>query len=563
MDNSLSFIPLGGMGDVTKNMYLYEYKNEILIVDCGLGFADETMLGVDLLLPDVSYLLQTCLPAGKAKKKIVGMLLTHGHEDHIGGLPFVLPQLIGSNKNLIPIYGTPFAAALANSKLKEFNVLAKVQTVNFDSKELVLGSFKVSFIRVTHSVPDSANIFIKTPVGNFYHGSDFKFDDTPWDGKVSDYEKISKAGFEGVLSLMSDSLGAEREGKTSSEIGILQNFENEIKKCKGKFIVTTYSSHISRLNQIIQVSEKEGRKVVFIGRSLIKTKEIAQKLGYLKMQNGTEIGVDQIKNYIDEKITFVVAGSQGQENSAMVRITNGDFKEVKLKENDTVVFSSDPIPGNEVLVYELIDDMSRKGVKVLYSDLVPDFHVSGHGSKEELRKMIRLAKPRKLVPIGGGFRQMVAYKNLAETLGYKKSDIFLLEDGQEIVFSTKGVFPGRNIPVKNVYVDEVSGEEVESFVLRDRQKLSEGGIIVVLTEIDSSNGQLIGKPDIIVRGFVGFDGKRLSQNLFQDIRNALKNKKGRVINWVYIRRLIGEVSERRIFKDIRRHPLVLPVVIEV
>lgn len=553
---SVSFIPLGGIGDVTKNMYLYEYKDQILVVDCGLGFADETMLGVDLLLPDASYLIQT-------KKKIVGIILTHGHEDHIGGLPFVLPQILANNKTQFPIYGTPFTAALANEKLKEFNVPVKVQTVNFDSSKIRLGSFEVNFIRVTHSVPDSANIFIKTPVGNFYHGSDFKFDDTPSDGKVSEYEKISKAGSEGVYSLMSDSLGSEREGKTLSDLGILQNFENEIKKCKGKFIVTTYSSHIARLNQIIQASEKAGRKIVFIGRSLTKTKEVALKLGYLKIQNGTEIRPDQIINYTDQQVTFVVAGSQGQENSAMVRITNGEFKEVKLKENDTVIFSSDPIPGNEVLVYELIDDMARKGVKVFYSEVGPDFHVSGHGAKEELKKMIQFLKPKKLVPIGGAYRQMVAYRELAESLGFRKNDVFLLEDGQEIVFSKDGVNLGRNIPVKNVYVDEISGEEVESFVLRDRQKLSEGGIVVVMTEIDSSNGQLIEKPDIIIRGFIGYDNNKLTLKLYQDIKNALKNRKGRVTNWVYIRKLIGEVAERRIFKDLRRHPLVLPIVIEV
>ncbi len=551
--NQLSFIPLGGVGEVTRNMYLYEYNDQILVVDCGLGFADETMLGVDLLLPDISYLLKT-------KKRIVGMLLTHGHEDHIGALPFLLPQLPD-----FPIYGTPLTAAFANDKLKEFNAKRRVQSVSFNDSERSIGSFSFSFIPVTHSVPDTSHIFLQTPVGNFYHGSDFKFDDTPYDGKKTDYAKIEKAGATGTMCLLSDCLGAERKGKTPSDINLTQNFINEMKSCRGKFIVTTYSSNISRLNQIIEASNKNGRRVCFIGRSLIKAKEVARNLGYLNLKKDMEIEMESLKNHEDNKLTLIVAGSQGQENSALTKIANGEHRDVKLREEDVIVFSSDPIPGNETSVYELVDTLTRRGVKVIYSPVTRDFHVSGHASLDELEHLINLVKPKKLIPIGGQYRHMFAYKKLAEKLGYKKSDVFLMEDGQELLFSDGNVKLGRTIPVKNVYVDEMSGEELEGFVLRDRQKLSEAGIIIILAEVDSNNGQLVGNPDIIVRGMsaASYDVNRLNSRLMQDFHKALNPRKTRVTNWIYIRKLIGETAERRIFRDLRRRPLVLPVVIEV
>lgn len=551
--NQLSFIPLGGVGDVTKNMYLYEYGDQILIVDCGLGFADETMLGVDLLLPDISYLLKT-------NKKIVGMLLTHGHEDHIGALPFLLPQLPD-----FPIFATPLTAAFANAKLKDFNTKKRVETVRFNDSERSIGSFKFSFIPVTHSVSDTSHIFIKTPVGNFYHGSDFKFDDTPYDGKKPDYAKISQLSSQGTICLLSDCLGAEREGRTPSDIGLTEHFDREMKACRGKFIVTTYSSNIARLNQVIEASIKNGRRVCFVGRSLVRNREVAGDLGYLNLKKDIEVELDALKNYPDNKLTLIVAGSQGQENSALTRIANGEHRDVKLREEDVIVFSSDPIPGNETSVYELVDTLSRRGVKVVYSPVSRDFHVSGHASLDELEQLIKLVRPKKLIPIGGQFRHMFAYRKLAEKLGYRKSDVFLMEDGQELLFSNGDVKYGRTIPVKNVYVDELSGEELESFVLRDRQKLSEAGIIIILAEVDSNNGQLVGNPDVIVRGLApsAYDSKRLNSRLMQDFHKALNPRKARVTNWIYIRKLIGEVAERRIFKDLRRRPLVLPVVIEV
>lgn len=557
--NNVSLIPLGGVGGVTKNMYLYEYKDQILIVDCGLGFPDQTMLGVDLLLPDISYLLthSSQAPQGK-QKKIVGMVLTHGHEDHMGALPFILPQL----PQTFPIFATSFTASLANEKLREFAVSPRIRAVTF-GKQYQAGDFKFNFLRVTHSVPDTAHIFIKTPIGNFYHGSDFKFDPTPQDKKTSDLAMISEFAKQGVLCMASDCLGSERQGRTLSESILAQSFEKEIKKAQGKFVVTTFSSNIARINQVIEVSQKIGRKICFVGRSLIKAKEVAKSLGYIKIKPGFEIKIEQLKSFKDRDLTIIIAGSQGQEDSAMTRAANNEHRDIKLNSNDVVIFSSDPIPGNEIFVYELIDTLAKRDIRVLYSDVSSNFHVSGHGSRDELIELIRLVKPKKLFPIGGNFRHMYAYKNLCLDLGYKKQDVILPEDGQEIVFNGTDVKYGKTISLKNVYVDEVSGEEMESYVLRDRKMLSEGGIVVILAQISSSTGQLVDTPDVIIRGFTPADGKKLTSKLINDFNNALRKNKKKVTNWQHIKKLLGDIAERRIYKDLRHSPLVLPVVIEV
>jgi len=551
MNNHVSFIPLGGVGDVTKNMYLYEYNDQILIVDCGLGFADETMLGVDLLLPDISYLLKT-------KKRIVGMVLTHGHEDHIGALPFILPSLPS-----FPVYATALTAAFANEKLIDFGERQRVKTVKFGEEDIRLGDFIISFIRVTHSIPDTAHIFIKTPVGNFYHASDFKFDLTPFDGNKTDFAKISEVSKQGVMCLMSDCLGAEREGHTPSERILSENIEQEIRGCRGKFILTTYSSNISRLNQAIVAARKLDRKVCFVGRSLIKASKIAQKLGYMTLEKGMEIKLEDIKNCNDHELLLFVAGSQGQENSALSRVVNGEHREVKISPNDVIVFSSDPIPGNEVSINSLIDSISKKGIKVIYSKNNDDFHVSGHASAEDLMLMITLANPRNILPIGGTFRHMAAYKDLAERLGFEKNQIFLIEDGQEVVFSKDKGFLGKKIELGSVYVDEISEEVVEHFVIRDRQKISKDGVVIVMVEVDTQNGQIVGAPNIIARGLSHKDSVIISKKLKKELTSILALRRGRVTDWVYIRKRIGETSELSIFRALHRRPLVLPVVIEV
>lgn len=533
-------------------MYVYEYKDEILLVDCGLGFPDETMLGVDLLLPDISYLLNS-------KKKIVGLVLTHGHEDHIGGLPFILPQLPE-----FPIYASPLTAALANEKLAEFGLKPSIQTVKFDKSTISLGKFKATFLRITHSVPDSANIIINTPVGNFYHGSDFKFDFTPADKKRTEFHKISQSGDEGVLCLMSDSLGSERKGFSHSEEGLAANFEREMRTCSGKFIVTTYSSNISRLNQAVSAAKKFNRKVCFIGRSIMKVKNIAVRMGYMNIPRGMEVPVDKIHEYKDSQLLLLVAGSQGQENSALTRIADGVHKEVKINPLDVVVMSSDTIPGNEVAVNSLIDTLAKKGVRVHYSEITDDFHVSGHGSTGDLQLLISLTHPKFLLPISGTYRQMAAYRELALKMDYPRRDIFIVENGQEVIFTKTSATYGRKIDTKNVYVDEVSGEEVENYLIRDREKLAREGIIILMVEISASTGQLTGSPELIMRGSSLKDMKDdLSVSLTKEIEGTLKERTGKVTNWVHIRKLVGNIAERSIMKKFRSQPLVLPVVIEV
>ncbi len=548
---SLSFLPLGGIEDVTKNMYLYEFGDEILIVDCGLGFADETMLGVDLLLPDITYLLKT-------NKRIVGMLLTHGHEDHIGALPFLLPQLPE-----FPIFATPLTAALANEKLKEFHISRPVQRVNFGENEKKLGSFSFSFIHVTHSIPDTAHIFLKTPVGNIYHGSDFKFDLTPTDGKKTDFQSIAQFAKQGMLCLMSDCLGAERPGHTPSEATLSKSFLQEMQRCRGKFIMTMYSSNIARMNQVISIAEKLGIKVCFVGRSVIKAKEIGQELGYLQIKSGTEVPIEKLHKHKQNQLLLIVAGSQGQENSAMTRIANGEHRDVALTPDDVVIFSADAIPGNEISVHALIDSIAKRGSRVLYSDISDAIHVSGHGSADEITQLMSLVKPKYLVPISGMYRHMVAYKRLAKNFGYQDKNIFLIENGQELIFSQNKVSLGKKIETKNVYVDEISGEEVESFVLRDRERLGKEGIVIALIEIKAATGQLADRPDIIARGFSSADAKTIVSLLTQEIGKVLTRKKERVTNWVHLRKLIEQTANKQIDKALHRRPLVLPVIIEV
>ena len=417
----------------------------------------------------------------------------------------------------------------------------------------------MNFIHITHSIPDSANIFIKTPLGNFYHGSDYKFDLTPANGHKTDFLAISKAAQEGVLCLLSDALGSDREGFTESEIALQGHFEREIGLCKGKFIITTYSSNISRLNQAIAAAEKYGRKVCFVGRSLIKNKTIGQNMGYLHMKDGTEVSLDAVKKIPDHKLLLLVAGSQGQENSAMKRIATGEHKEIKLSPDDVIVFSSDPIPGNELSVYGLIDTIGKAGAK----SITGDFHVSGHGSRGDSMLMMSLTSPKYLVPISGTYRHMVGYRDIAETLGHPRKNIFLVENGQELLFTESGVKFGKKYDQKNVYVDQVSGEEVESFVLRDRERLAKEGIVVLMAEIRASDGQLTDHLEVVSRGFSPKESKQVSALVSREIKNALAGRKGKVTNWVHVRRMITEVASRKLFRELRRQPLVLPVIIEV
>lgn len=553
MDKALSYISLGGIGEVTKNLHVYQFGNEILLVDCGLGFADETMIGVDLLLPDISYLQKAVT---QNKKRIVGMVISHGHEDHMGALPFVLPQLPE-----FPIYGSSFTAAMANQKLEDFGLKPVVREVSFNH-DVQIGNFTISLIHVTHSIPDTSHVVIKTPAGNFYHGSDFKFDLTPFNGRKTDFQAIAKAGSMGIRCLMSECLGSERPGYTPSEKTLQEPFIQAIRDCPGKCIVTTYSSNISRLQQIISIAESMNKRICFVGRSIIKTKELARQKGLLSYNKSREVQPDQVKRFKDNELVLFVAGSQGQENSALARIVNGEHRSIQLHKQDVIIFSADPIPGNEVSVYSVIDAVSKLGIKVLYSDIGGNFHVSGHGSSQELMLLMSLLKARQVLPISGGYRHMVAYRELAKQAGFAEKDIVLTQEGQEIIFYKDRVQYGQKIPLRHIYVDEISGEQMEHFVLHDRQKISQEGIVAIIAEIESETGILSGMPEIVSRGLPSKDSQEITKIVAEALQKAFPQK-SQISDWNYLRKQVREIAEKAIFQEFNRRPLVLPVVIEI
>ncbi|MDO8269337.1 MAG: ribonuclease J [Candidatus Levybacteria bacterium] len=550
--NSLTLIPLGGIGNVTKNMYLYIYGNDILIVDCGMGFPDASTPGVDFLIPDITHLKKLVTQG----KRIVGLLLTHGHEDHIGGVPFVLDQLPE-----FPIYATALTAAFTNEKLRDFGLNRRVNDVEF-KKEIVLGSFKVRFLHITHSVMDTSNIFIKSPVGNFYHGSDYKFDLTPPDDKPSDIHGIADTAREGVLCMLSDCLGAEREGHSKSERKISDSFESEFRRAKGRIYVSTYSSNLSRMNQAIEVALKFNKKICFIGRSFIKARDIGRQLGYMKLPPNMEVKPQQVMGMDPTKVMILIPGSQAQEESALVRVANDDHKDLRIDKNDTVIFSADPIPGNEVNIYNLIDTLSKKGAKVIHSDMTDEFHVSGHGAQNDIKLLATLTQPKFAFPIGGNFRHMLAFRGLMTELGMHERDIVIPEYGQEVIFTPNSFRYGAKVPLATVYVDEITGEEMEKYVLLDRQKIIKEGIMIVMVEVQGETGKVLNEPDIIVRGVAFPEKEAFSKKLSDELKRSFGQKDTKATNFAVHRKSIQRAAENILYR-MKREPLVIPIVIEV
>jgi ribonuclease J len=548
---NLRIIPLGGVGDVTKNLYVYEYGNDILLVDCGIGFPQQGMLGVDLVIPDITYLRQN-------KEKLRGIVLTHGHEDHVGALPYILPELN------IPIYGSRLTIALAEVKLKEANIFYRAHMVDID-KPLKIGVFTVEFIHVTHSIPDATHLVIHTPLGIVYHGSDFKFDWTPVDGNPPDVRKIAQAGGKGILCLLSDCLGSEEPGYTLSEQTIEETLEQDIRNCSGRFIVTTHSSNISRLNQAIKVALRHGRRLCFVGRSMEQNIDVATRLGYTRFPSNAVITPEKIYAYPDQNLCLLVAGSQGQGGSALSRIANNAHKYIKIKSKDTVVFSSDPIPGNENAVHTLIDTLTKQGAKVSYSDIMDDLHTSGHASQQDLMLMMGLVRAKYVLPIGGTYRQMKQYSLLAKTFGYKEENILLVDDGRIIEFDDQSrARADKKIEIKNIFVDGLGVGDVGNIVLRDRKVLSQEGIVIVVVPIEGDTGHLADGTDIISRGFVY---PKESGDLFNAAKEVIKaslgSNKRRIVDWQYIRQSIQDCLEKFFYERTERRPMVIPIVVEV
>jgi ribonuclease J len=489
----LHFVPLGGIVGVTKNMYVYEIYNDdklkdIVIVDCGIGFPKEKELGVDFVIPDISYLMDK-------KQFIRAILITHGHEDHTSALPFLYEEL-----GRPPVYASLLTSMFIENKFKDKHKKILINRVDFN-KEYIFGDFRISYLKMTHSIPDTTHIIIKTPVGTIYHGSDFKLDLTPPYGPVPDFYKITKAGHEGILCLLSDCLGSEREGLTLSENIVGQTFEDEMRKTKGKFIMTTFSSNISRIRQCVDAAIKFNRKICFLGRSMRENTKIAASIGYLPIPQSLFIKEEEVGRYPAAKICLIVAGSQGQYGSALSKLADRQNKNIAIKSGDKIIFSSDPIPGNENGVYETIEQLVEEGADVVYTDIADQLHSSGHGNQEDLKFLIRFTNPRYFIPIGGTIRHQKQYENLVEQLNYNKKDVFTLNEGETIWFVKNKAYKGDKVETKNIYVDAYGIGDVGSVILRDRKTLATDGIVFALSIVDNK-GLLLGSPKIFSRGFV-------------------------------------------------------------
>jgi len=489
----LHFIPLGGIVGVTKNMYVYEiYRDnklkDIVIVDCGIGFPKEKELGVDFVIPDISYLMDK-------KQFIRAILISHGHEDHTSALPFLYDDL-----GRPPVYASLLTAMFIENKFKDKHKKILVNRVDFN-KEYIFGDFRVSYLKMTHSIPDATHILVKTPVGTIYHGSDFKLDLTPPYGPVPDFYKITKAGHEGILCLLSDCLGSEREGLTLSENIVGQTFEDEMRKTKGKFIMTTFSSNISRIRQCVDAAVKFNRKICFLGRSMRENTKIAASIGYLPIPQSLFIKEEEVGRYPPQKICLIVAGSQGQYGSALSKLADRQNKNIVIKSGDKIIFSSDPIPGNENGVYDTIEQLVEEGADVVYSDIADQLHSSGHGNQEDLKFLMRFTNPKYFIPIGGTIRHQRQYENLVEQLSYNKKDVFSLNEGETIWFVKNKAYKGNKIETKNIYVDAYGIGDVGNVILRDRKTLATDGIVFALLIVDNK-GTLLGPPKIFSRGFV-------------------------------------------------------------
>ena len=547
----LKIIPLGGLHEIGKNITVFEYENEIIVVDCGLSFPDDDMLGVDLVIPDITYL-------EKNVDKIKGLVITHGHEDHIGGVPYLLKKIN------IPIYATRLAAGLIRNKLEEHKLLrsTKLNEV-MQGQTIKLGkNFKVEFIRSSHSIPDSVMLAITTPAGTVLHTGDFKVDYTPIDGKLMDFGRIAELGNKGILALMADSTNAERKGFTMSESSVGEVFDKLFLHCTKRIVVATFASNVHRVQQIVNSAIKYNRKIAVCGRSMINMIETARNLGYIECPENIFIDIDMINNYTDEQLVIITTGSQGEPMSALTRMAAGDHRKVKITPNDLVIISATPIPGNEKFVSKVIDDLMQIGAEVVYSSL-EDIHVSGHACQEE-QKLI-LAKPKYFIPVHGEYRQLIAHSETAQSMGIDKDNIIMLSNGRVLEINENSAEFTSTVPSGRVLVDGLGVGDVGSIVLRDRQHLSQDGLIVIVLTMDSSTGEVIAGPDVISRGFVYV---RESENLMDDVKSVVRHEikkceeKG-IRDWSTIKTTTRENLRDYIFAKTKRNPMIIPIIMEV
>jgi len=549
--NNLKFIALSGTTGVTENLYVYEYGNDMVVVDCGVGFPESEMFGVDLVIPDFSYIKQNA-------SKLRGVVISHGHEDHLGALPFLLKEVQTT------IYATKLVGGFIQDKFEDYdNKVPKIQVFDPEKDILTLGVFKITPFRVSHSVPDSVGFCIDTPEGKIFHVPDYKFDWTPVDGRPFDAAKVATLASQGALALASDALGANTPGYTESELSIQGRIEAIAGSAKGKIYLTTISSNISRMQQTINVAAKLGRKVVLIGRSIERKAQIAQDLGYLSCPNGVVVKSKQASRLPPNQLLYIISGSYGQSGSALYRLALGEHDYLTVGKGDVVIFSSDPAPpGSKANVDFLVDKLIESDVDVHYYDMQEDLHVSGHGSMGDIEMLFALVKPKYFIPIGGTIRHMRAYGLIAQRMGAPEANVLELLSGEVVEFSGQNARRAGRIPVKEILVDGLGIGDVGNVVLRDRHILSKEGIVIAIIHFDRNQGALIDEPEIMSRGFV-FEQKygKILEDASKELVRAMQKKKS--INANVVRNIAIDFLERFFAQKTGRRPMILPVVVEI
>jgi len=549
--SKLKIIPLGGLDEIGKNITAIEYGNDIMLIDCGMAFPDEELLGIDVVIPDFSYVI-------KNKERVRAVVLTHGHEDHIGGLPYLLKEIN------VPVYGTNLTLGLVQNKLKEHNLLAgsKLNVVH-PGDVIKLGVFGVEFVRSNHSIADAVALAIHTPLGVVLHTGDFKIDTTPIQGEMIDLARIGELGKRGVLALMSDSTNAERSGFTMSERTVGFTLENVFKSTKSRIIVATFASNVHRIQQIINAAVNNGRKVAVSGRSMINLVEVATELGYMKIPANTLIDIDDIKKYKPHQLTIITTGSQGEPMSALYRMAYSDHKKVEIVKGDLVVVSANPIPGNEKLVANAVNELFKKGADV-YNDPAC-VHVSGHACQEELKMILALAKPKYFIPVHGEYKHLKTHANLGALMGINPDNIFIMDIGKVLEISKDSAKCTETVQAGLVMVDGLGVGDVGNIVLRDRKHLAQDGLIVIVVTISSENGMVVAGPDIISRGFVYV---RESEGLMDDIKTIAKTtllvcEENKVRDWSTLKNSMKSKISEYLYQETKRKPMILPVIMEV
>lgn len=552
LQKKIKIIPLGGLGEIGKNMTAFEYKDEIIVIDCGLAFPDEDLYGIDMVIPDITYLV-------KNKSKVKGILITHGHEDHIGALPYILKQIN------VPVYGTKLTLGLIETKLEDHEMLKDCTLTEVKPTEIIeFENFKAEFIRNNHSIADSCSIALHTPMGIIVHTGDFKIDFTPIDNEVIDLQRLAQLGRQGVLLLMADSTNALHKGYTMSEKTVGETLENLFGKASGRIIVSTFASNVHRLQQISNCALKYNRKIAFSGRSMEKISEVARRLGYLHIPEDMIISLEEINNYPNDRITIVTTGSQGESMAALTRIASSTHRYVQIEKGDMVIISASPIPGNEKAVSNVINDLTEKGANVIYKS-IEEIHVSGHACEQELRLMQALLKPKFFIPVHGEFKHLMTHGRIAESMGVDKDNIFMLEVGDIFELTRKsGVVTGK-VPSGRVLIDGMGIGDVGNMVLRDRKNLAEHGMITVVVAIDRRGKSIVCGPDIISRGFVYV---RDSEVLMKDIKDIVRESvynclQNNITQWAEIKNSIRREVDTFIYKKMKKKPMILPVIVEL